>query len=435
MALRRSHGRFERAPKGPFHESLENAAMQDETPAPRAPTSIFEISAFDPEARSNPHPRMKALREDGRVLRDEAVKTWLLSHYDDIRATVNDGTFVRHPLNAEEGSMSRMLLDPEDPDGTRTSILFMDDPDHARNRRPLMQAFYSRIKKMEREIEDLIDGVVDAAPASGRFDLMEQIAVPLPILVIAHILGVDESRLVEFRAWSEGLILGLNPLRTPEQTAWMEESREKLDQYFTELMEARRAAPRDDLISDMVQAQAAGGDFSDDELRINLQALLVGGNLTTTDLIGNGVWLLLTHPEQLAAFKADPKLDAPAVEEVLRYEAPVQATSRILAEDREVAGCPMKKSRPVFMSLAAANRDPSKFERPEAFDITVKRRSHVSFGGGAHICIGAPLARIEARRVYRKLFERYPDMKLAEQSISWRALPFFRGIEKLEVEV
>jgi len=298
-----------------------------------------------------------------------------------------------------------------------------------------MQAFYQRIKKMEAEIVALIDGVIDAAPDSGRFDLMEHIAVPVPILVIAHILGVDESRLGEFRAWSEGLILGLNPMRTPEQTGYMEASRDKLDRYFTELMETRRKHPRSDLISDMVQAQAAGGDFADEELRINLQALLVGGNLTTTDLIGNGVWLFLTHPEQLEAFKADPNLDVPAVEEVLRYEAPVQATSRILSEDREVAGCPMHKSQPVFMSLAAANRDPKRFEDPEAFDITVKRRSHVSFGGGAHICIGAPLARIEARRVYRKLFERYPNMTLPEQKIIWRALPFFRGIEKLEVEV
>jgi len=409
--------------------------MRDENRTPGAPTSILEISAFDPEAREDPHPRMRALREEGRVLRDETVKAWLLSHYDDIRTTVNDGTFVRHPSKAEEGSITRMLADPDDPEGGRTSILFMDDPDHARNRGPLMQAFYQRIKKMEAEIVALIDGVIDAAPDSGRFDLMEHIAVPVPILVIAHILGVDESRLGEFRAWSEGLILGLNPMRTPEQTAYMEASQDKLDRYFTELMETRRKHPRSDLISDMVQAQAAGGDFADEELRINLQALLVGGNLTTTDLIGNGVWLFLTHPEQLEAFKADPKLDVPAVEEVLRYEAPVQATSRILSEDREVAGCPMHKSQPVFMSLAAANRDPKRFEDPEAFDITVKRRSHVSFGGGAHICIGAPLARIEARRVYRKLFERYPNMTLPEQKIIWRALPFFRGIEKLEVEV
>lgn len=409
--------------------------MSDETKTIDAPTSIIQISAFDPDARDNPHPRLKALREECPVMRDETVKTWLLTRYDDIRATVNDRTFERQPSKAEEGSMSRMFADPDDPNGRRSSILFQDDPDHARNRLPLVKAFYARIKKMEPEIEAMIDGVIDAAPESGRFDLMEHIAVPLPILIIAHILGVDESRLPEFRDWSEGVILSLNPMRTEEETAYMESSGEKLEAYFAELMEARRKAPKNDLISDMVQAQADGGNFDDDEMRVNLQALLVGGNLTTTDLIGNGVWLFLRHPEQLAALKADPSLGAAAVEEVLRYEAPVQATSRIVSEDREVAGCPMKKSQPVFMSLAAANRDPSKFDQAEAFDITVKRPSHVSFGGGAHICIGAPLARIEARRVYQKLFQRYPNMKLCEQDIVWRSLPFFRGIERLDVEV
>lgn len=401
----------------------------------KAPNSIMEISAFDPEARDNPHPKLKQLRETHRVLRDEAVKTWLLTRYDDIRATVNDGTFVRHPINAEEGSMTRMMVDPDDPDGRRSSILFQDDPDHSRNRLPLMKAFYARIKKMEPEIEAMIDKVIAEAPSSGRFDLMEHIAVPIPILIIAHILGVDESRLEEFRDWSEGVILSLNPLRSQEEAAYMMASGEKLDAYFTELMDDRRRTPKDDLISDMVQAQANGGAFDDDELRTNLQALLVGGNLTTTDLIGNGVWLFLNHPEQLQALRDNPNLSANAVEEVLRFEAPVQATSRIVSEDREVAGCPMKKSQPVFMSLASANRDPAKFEAPEDFDIIAKRASHVSFGGGSHICIGAPLARIEARRVYQKLFERYPNMTLPDQAIVWRTLPFFRGMERLEVEV
>jgi hypothetical protein len=401
----------------------------------KAPRSIMEISALDAEARVDPHPKLKQLRETHPVLRDEPLKTWLLSRYEDVRATVNDRSFDRHPTNAEPGSMMSMLVDPEDPEGKRSSILFLDDPDHARNRLPLVKAFYARIKKMEPEIEAIIDRIIDEAPASGRFDLMEHIAVPLPIAIIAHILGVDETRLEEFRHWSEGVILGLNPLRTDEETAYLIDSAEKLNAYFTQLMEARRVKPKDDLISDMVQAQAAGGDFEDEELRTNLQALLVGGNLTTTDLIGNGVWLFLTHPEQLEALKSNPDLASQAVEEVLRYEAPVQATSRVVSENREVAGCPMKKSQPVFMSLAAANRDPEKFVAPETFDITAKRPSHISFGGGAHICIGAPLARIEARRVYQKLFERYPNMTLPDQDLTWRSLPFFRGIERLDVEV
>jgi cytochrome P450 len=352
-----------------------------------------------------------------------------------VRTTVNDRSFVRHPLNAEEGSISRQLVsDEENP--RRTSILFLDEPDHSRVRPPLAKAFYARINKMKAEIEAIVDETIDAAPSGGVFDLMAEIAAPIPVTVIARILGVDEHRLPEFRQWSEDVILSLNPVRTPEETARMMAGGEALDAYFTELMAARRKAPADDLITDMVELQASGdAPLTDDEVRINLQALLVGGNLTTTDLIGNGVWLFLTHPDQLAALKADPGLASQAVEEVLRYEAPVSATSRIAEADKQVAGCPVKEHQVVFCSLASANRDTEAFETPDIFDITKKRASHVAFGGGPHICIGAPLARMEARRVYQKLFERYPDMKLPEQDIAWRALPFFRGIEKLDVAV
>ena len=399
--------------------------------------NILMLSAFNPEARDNPHRLLEEIRERCPVLRDEAAKTWMLTRYGDIRETVNDQTYVRHPSKAEPGSLSARFDEERDARGRpQTSILFLDDPDHSRIRKPLAQAFYTRIQKIKPEIEAIVDGIIAGAPASGKFDLMAEIAVPIPILVIARIIGVDEERLREFRDWSEGVILGLNPVRTAEETAHMETSAEKLQAYFNDLMEARRAVPADDLITDMTLLQASGAaNISDEELCINLQALLVGGNLTTTDLIGNGVWLFLTHPEQLAALRADPGLAAQAVEEVLRYEAPVSATSRIVSEDREVAGCPMKKSQPVWMSLASANRDPRAFERPDAFDITVKRPSHIAFGGGPHICIGAPLARIEARRVFEKLFARYPDMSLPDQDLTWRALPFFRGLETLEVKV
>lgn len=407
---------------------------------PKAPAgginSIIELSAFNPAARENPHPMLKALRETCPVFRDEAAKVWFLSRYGDVRETVNDRSFVRHPSKAEAGSLSARFAE-EEGEGRerRPSILFLDDPDHARIRQPLAKAFYARINRMRPEIEAMIDDIIDAAPASGPFDLMEKIAVPVPVLVIARILGVDEARLADFRQWSEEVILGLNPVRTPEEDAALLHGAAALDAYFAELMAARRIAPKDDLVSDMVALQASGeAVMEDQELCTNLQALLVGGNLTTTDLIGNGIWLFLTHPDQLAALKARPELAAQAVEEVLRYEAPVSVTSRIVAEDREVAGCPMKKSQPVWMSLAGANRDPAVFDAPEAFDITQKRPSHIAFGGGPHICIGAPLARIEARHVYLKVLERWPELKLAGEEIVWRTLPFFRGIERLVVE-
>ena len=409
--------------------------MADDQTAPPVPHSVIEVTAFMPDARANPHPKLEALRHNCPVMRDEIAKTWFLTRYADIRETVNDRSFVRHPLNSEEGSISRQLIE-DDETPRRTSILFLDDPDHARVRPPLAKAFYARIQKMKPQIEAIIDETIDAAPATGRFDLMADIAVPIPVTVIARILGVDEERLPDFRQWSEDIILSLNPVRTPEETERMEHGGHALDAYFTELMEARRKTPGDDLITDMVQLQASGdAPLTDDELRINLGALLVGGNLTTTDLIGNGVWLFLTHPDQLAAFKADPALGAQAVEEVLRYEAPVSATSRIVEADKTVAGCPMKAHQVVFCSLASANRDETVFDAPEAFDITQKRASHVAFGGGPHICIGAPLARIEARRVFEKLFARYPDMRLPEQDRTWRALPFSRGLERLDVEV
>ena len=403
-------------------------------PPEGVPQTILELMPDNPAARDNPHALLKALRETCPVMRDETIKTWLLTRYRDIRETSNDRSFVRHPSHAEPGTLAGGGGENEGREAP-SSMLFLDDPDHSRIRLPIAKAFYARIHRMRPEIEEMIDSVIEAAPASGRFDLMAEIAVPIPILVIARILGVDEDRLPEFRKWSEEVILGLKPKRTPEEDLQLFSGAMALLAYFTELMEARRAAPRDDLVTDLVAMQASGeADMNDDELRANLMGLLVGGNLTTTDLIGNGIWLFLSHPEQAALLRAQPQLASQAVEEVLRYEAPVTMSSRIVPDQRAVGGCPMSKGQPVWMMLPAANRDPEIFEAPEVFDIAVKRVGHVAFGGGSHICIGAPLARIEARQVYLKLLTRYPDLKLPEQEMVWRTLPFFRGLERLIVE-
>lgn len=416
--------------------------MADDTPQPvSAPQTILELMPNNPAARDDPHPLMRAVRETCPVMRDETIKTWLLTRYRDIRETSNDRTFVRHPAKAEKGSMnmSRPQQEPEEgeqpPPETPLSMLFLDDPDHSRVRLPIAKAFYARINRMRPDIEAMIDQVIDAAPASGRFDLMEHIAVPIPILVIARILGVDEERLPQFREWSEQVILGLKPMRTTQEDIELMTGGTAMLEYFTQLIEERRSDPRDDLVTDMVQLQASGeADIRDDELRSNILGLLVGGNLTTTDLIGNGIWLFLTHPEQAALLRENPELASQAVEEVLRYEAPVTMSSRIVPDERAVGGCPMSKGQLIWMMLPAGNRDPEVFEAPEVFDISVKRGGHVAFGGGSHICLGAPLARIEARQVYLKMLRRYPDLKLLPETLKWRELPFFRGLERLEVE-
>ena len=398
------------------------------------PWSIVETSAFDPVARVDPHGRLKDLREQCPVLRDEPVKTWMLTRYGDVRETVNDRSLWRHWSRSEKGALLRRMDDGETADRV-DSILSLDEPDHSRVRLPLAKAFYARINAMKPRIEAIIDEVIDSAPQDQRFDLIADVAIPIPILVIAAILGVERDRFREFRAWSEASILGLNPLRTPEETERMNWGSAKLTEYFTELMASRREAPKDDLITDMVRLQAEGAPLADEEVRVNLSALLIGGNLTTTDLIGNGVWLLLNHPEQLALLKADPSLAGAAVEEILRYESPVAITNRVMPETREVGGCPMHAHQSVITSLHAANRDPEVFEDPERFDITRKHVPHVAFGGGSHICIGAPLARIEAKQAFVRLFQRFPDLKLAQsEAPTWRALPFFRGMEALWVQ-
>jgi cytochrome P450 len=253
--------------------------------------------------------------------------------------------------------------------------------------------------------------------------------------VIASILGIDPARLTEFRAWSEGIIQSFNPFRTPEQTTAMEASSVALNDYFTALIEEKRADPQDDLISDMVKLQAAGAPLSDIELRINLSALLIGGNLTTTDLIGNAVRLLLLNPAELAKLKADPAIINAVVEEALRYEPPVDITGRIASHDMDVGGCPVKQKQSLTVFLRAANRDPEVFADPDKFDVSREKKPHVAFGGGAHICIGSPLARLEAQVALVRLFERFPTLRLAdpEAAPQWRTLPFFRGLETLEL--
>ena len=405
-----------------------------ETPLP----SILQLTPLNPSYRADPHVALDDLRARCPVHRDETAGSFILTRYEDVRAMVSDRTLWRDPIHAEPAARISRGLD-EIPEGVprseAASILTLDDPDHARIRQPLTQAFYARVARFRPEVERIVDEALDRLDSTRPFDLMEDFCVPVPIDAIASILGVDHARLGEFRDWSEGLIQGLNPFRTPEQTTHMERAGEALTDYFDRTIAERRAAPRDDLISDMTRLQLEGVPINNIELRINLTALLVGGNLTTTDLIGNAVRLLLLNPGELAKLKADPGLITQVVEETLRYEPPVDATGRIASRDMEVGGCPVKTSQAFTFFLRAANRDPERFENPHAFDVTRPRIPHVAFGGGAHICIGAPLARLEAQVAIPKLFDRFPSLRLADPAAEpvWRTLPFFRGLERLDL--
>ena len=404
------------------------------------PPGVFSLTPLNPVFRADPHAVLGPLRERYPVLRDEAAGTFLLSRYEDVRAVVTDLTMNRDATNAEPAAVLARRARDQKIDGIvdrggGPSILMIDDPDHARIRNPLAQALYKRVARCRAQVEHVVAATLDALPKAGGFDLMADFALPVPIDVIAAILGVDSRRLGEFRDWSEGVIQSLNPLRTEAQTEHLVRASNALGEYMHALIAERRARPADDLTSDMVALQDAGAPITNAEIATNLNALLVGGNLTTTDLIGNGVRLFLTHSDQLAALRADPGLIGATVEEILRYEPPVDITGRIAGHDIEVRGCPIKASQAMFLSLRAANRDPAAFENPEKFDITRKKVPHVAFGGGAHICIGAPLARLEAQVALLKLFDRFPNLRLADPDAEpqWRNLPFFRGLERLDV--
>ena len=405
----------------------------------KVPSSIFEITPLNPAFREDPHALLRPMREKCPVMHDKTAGTVLISKYTDVRQLVSDRTMWRDPLKADDTSVfaqrikAERALSAEGPSGM--SILLLDDPDHARVRTPLSKALYARVAKCRSVVERIVDRALDAVEGKPSFDLMDTVCVPVPIHAIAAILGVDESRLPEFRDWSEGIIQGLNPFRTPEQTAHWSRSGEALKTYFESAMADRRANPKDDLITDMVKLQAEGAQLDDTEVRINITALLVGGNLTTTDLIGNGVRLLLLNPAELAKLKADPSLASSTVEEILRFEPPVDITGRVASRELEIQGCPVHQSQSMTFSLRAANRDPDVFEDPETFNITRKHVPHMAFGGGAHICIGAPLARLEAQVTLTKLFQRFPGLHFTnpDSAPEWRTLPFFRGLERLDV--
>ena len=398
-------------------------------PAP-VPTGV-ELTALDPAFRADPYPVLSRLRAREPVHYDRVINRWVLTRSDDIDRVLRDRAMSVDPRKANEGTFMRIFERFRE-----FSMLFQDPPEHTRLRSLVSKAFTPRaVERLAPRIRAIADALLQAVSGRDRFDVIETFAGPLPVIVIAEMLGVDPADRRDFKRWSDWQAMGLNPLLTDDQRATMEEEDAELEAYLRRVLAERRADPRDDLISALIAVEEAGDQLTDGEIVSMCELLLVAGNVTTTDLIGNGVWLLLRHPDQLAKLRDDPALITNAVEEILRFESPVVQAVRIPPGDLEIGGCPIHRGESVMASLAAANRDPARCPEPERFDITRRDVTHHSFGGGAHFCLGAPLARLEAQLAIPAFLRHFPRLRLADEPLEWRAFPAFRGLAKLWVQV
>jgi cytochrome P450 len=393
---------------------------------------LAPTSCFAPEFVADPHRVAAARREISAADYDSDFQAWTVFRHADVSALLRDPTLKKDPAVAADGLYTQVLLAGE------LSMLFMDDPDHRRLRGLVSQAFTKRATESSRpRIQATVDTLLDAmATESGPVDLITALATPFPITVIAEILGVDPADRDDFKRWSDDGALSLDPMLAPDVAERVASSAAELRSYLAEAINARREAPGDDLISALVAAQDADGtQLSDDEAIGAISLLLQAGNITTTDLIGNGVLALLQHPEQLDALLADPSLIPNAVEEMLRFDPPVVVTDRIATADIEVGGCPITKGQWLWPALTSANRDPAAHPDPDRFDIQRADIHHVSFGGGPHLCLGAPLARMEAQIAIGSLLARFPKIRLADptEPPHYKSVPGFRGLTELNV--
>jgi cytochrome P450 len=291
-------------------------------------------------------------------------------------------------------------------------------------------------ERLAPRIEALVDELLAEARERGELDVMRDFAEPLPAIVIAELLGVPAEHREQFKHWSDGIVGTLGaPFASPEVQQRAMESAIGLAGYFREVIEERRRAPKDDLISALIAAEEQGQALSEEELLATLVLLLVAGNETTTNLIGNGMLALLRNRDQLERLRDDPSIAESAVEELLRYDSPVQATGRVAMEDIEVGGTVVKEGQVAFLLLGAANRDPAVFAEPDRLDLTRRDNRHVAFGYGIHFCLGAPLARVEAQVALPSLLRRFPDLRLATEELDWGGGLILRGLKSLPVAV
>ncbi len=385
---------------------------------------------FLPEVRDDPYPTYHALREADPVHRSPFMAMWIVTRYEDVALVLRDPRFLADRTQWE-GFQQLEGVDP-----TR-SLLSLDPPDHTRLRDLVGKAFSPRmVERLRPQAQAIVDDALAGPAERGGMELIEDLAYPLPVAVIAGMLGVPREDWPRFRAWSRVLVAGLDPLSIQQagRIAEFTAAQNAIYDYLAEIVARRRREPAEDLISALIAVEERGDVLSERELVVMLVLLLVAGHETTVNLIGNGVLALLRHPEQHALLRDRPDLLEPAVEELLRWDSPVQLTARVVGEDCALGGRALRRGELVMTLLGAANRDPEQFSEPDRLDLVRAPNQHFSFGRGVHFCLGAPLARLEGRIAIGSLVRCFPDLRLAGEPERGETITL-RGLRRLPLAV
>ena len=407
------------------------------TTAPQRKTAgapvAFDLS--DRAFRCDPYPRYAALRE-AEVLHRTADGFWVLTRHADVLAAVRDHRLSSNPVHIQRPpSSAREAALPFLGDMGIQLLLTADPPDHTRLRRLANKAFTPRaVERLRPRVVEIVDRLLDdATRSSATFDVMADLAEPLPVIVICELLGVPVEDQAQFKPWSSTVSRIIDPDVTPAMVNDAIPSIMGFVQYFGGLIEERRGDPRDDLLSSLIAAEAEGDSLGQQELMAMIILLFIAGHETTTNLVGNGTLALLRNPDQLEALRADPALAVSGTEELLRYDPAAQLTVRTATEDVDLHGIPLAKGESVVCGLAAGNRDPRAFDDPDVVDLARADNHHLAFSGGMHYCLGAPLARLEGQVTFTALAERFPDLRLVDDAVTYRDHFILRGLTELPV--
>ena len=397
-----------------------------------APSDV-EFNPFLPEFIADPYPFYRRLRELDPVHRT-GLGFWVLTRYDDVVALLRDPRFGRERYRE---LLQARFGDEAPSGGVSGSMLFRDPPDHTRLRALVNKAFTPRVvDAMRPHIQQIVDDLIDAVRDAKAMDVIADLAYPLPVTVICEMLGVPVGERGEFRQWSVDIGRSLDAIAMPSDPTVIERgnvARRALTDYFRTLAAERRARPRADLLSALIAAEEQGDRLSEAELLATCVLLFVAGHETTVNLIGNGLLALLRHPDALRSLRDDASLIGGAVEELLRYDGPVQRTGRIANTDVELDGHKITEGTLVLGLIGAANRDPAQFPEPDRLDFRRADNRHLAFGWGIHFCLGAPLARVEGQIALLTLARRLPGLALAGSTPEWRESATLRGLRRLPV--